>query len=324
MGRKLKGRQLTGKGLKGALQKHQILEKHNAKQSQTLSKEEQRRKDKSASMKSGGKPKKSVQKQNPQKKAFIPFSKDETVLLVGEGDFTFALSLLTQNYVAPENLIATSYDSHLDLVGKYPDVQNVLDSLTELGATVVHEVDCTKLAGTLGLNKKHKTALFSPARRLNYILFNFPHTGRGMKDVDRNIRDHQKLVLGYFQNCKEVFDIVNGNAVARNDSGYESLSSDVNKQRIILSLFEGEPYISWGVKALARNVGYRVERSGAMDWTAFPGYHHKRTNGIRDTTKPAAERDARIYVFDKAFTKEEYEKLHKKKDKGGDSDSDSE
>lgn len=324
MGRKLKGRQLTGKGLKGALQKHQILEKHNAKQSKTLSNEEQRLKDKSRSMKSGGKPKKAAQRQNQQKKAFIPFSKNETVLLVGEGDFTFALSLLTQNYVAPENLIATSYDSHLELVAKYPDVQSILDSLLELGATVMHEVDCTKLAGSLGLNKKHKTLLFSPAKRLNYIMFNFPHTGRGMKDVDRNIRDHQKLVLGYFQNCKEVFQIVNGDTVSQNDSGYHGLLSDSDKQRIILSLFDGEPYISWGVKALARDAGYRVERSGAMDWAAFSGYHHKRTNGIRDTTKPAAERDARIYVFDKSLTKEEYEKLLKKKAKSNENDSDSE
>lgn len=330
MGRKLKGRQLTGKGLKGALQKHQVIEKFHIKNDRSVLTEEQRRKEKAASMKSGGKPKKAAQKQQVQKKAFIPFEAQDTVLLVGEGDFTYALSLVKQNYVAPENLIATSFDSREELLAKYSDVQKVLDDLENEGVKVLHEVDCTRLAACLNLNKNKKqtTLLFSTPRRLNNIMFNFPHTGRGMKDVDRNIRDHQKLVLGYFENCKEVFKLVNADIRAREKqdfSGYTTLANRENyKQRIILSLFEGEPYISWGVKALARSVGYRVERSGAMDWSAFEGYHHKRTNGIRDTTKPAAERDARIYVFDKALSKEEYEKQTKKKlKKSNEDDSDS-
>lgn len=327
MARKLKGRQLTGKGLKGVLQKHQIIEKFNTKNARSQSVDEKRRKDKSASMKSGGKPKKTPAKQHPQKKAFIPFEKSDTVLLVGEGDFTFARSLVTQNYIAPENLIATSFDTHEELLEKYPDVQTVLDDLKDEGVNVLHGIDCTKLAPSLNLNKKHKTQLFSPPRRLNYIMFNFPHTGRGMKDMDRNVRDHQKLVLSYFENCKDVFQLVNNDTKGgfkQDFSGYDSVANtDNSKQKIILSLFDGEPYISWGVKALARSAGYRVERSGAMDWSAFEGYHHKRTNGIRDTTKPAAERDARIYVFDKSLSKEEYEKLTKKKSKV-ESDSDSE
>lgn len=331
MARKLKGRQLTGKGLKGALQKHQIIEKFNSKNASSQKTDEKRRMEKSASMKSGGKPKKATstkQKQNPQKKAFIPFEKSDTLLLVGEGDFTFARSLVTLNYIAAENLIATSFDTHQELLEKYPDVEEVLKDLKEEGVKVMHGIDCTKLAGSLNLNRKNKTTpLFSPPRRLNYIMFNFPHTGRGMKDMDRNVRDHQKLVLSYFENCKDVFLLVNSvtrGGSKQDFSGYESVATaESSKQKIILSLFEGEPYISWGVKALARSAGYRVERSGAMDWAAFEGYHHKRTNGIRDTTKPAAERDARIYVFDKSLTKEEYEELSKKKSKA-ETDSDSE
>jgi len=30
----------------------------------------------------------------------------------------------------------------------------------------------------------------------------------------------------------------------------------------------------------------------------FPEYHHRRTNSTKDTTKPASERDARIYIFE--------------------------
>lgn len=314
MARKLKGRHLTGKGLKGALQKHQVIEKTNGKQTKSLLAHEQRCKDKTASMKSGARSKKNSQKYSQQKKSFIPFDSDDSVLLVGEGDFTFARSLVTQGHVSPENLIATSFDTYRELINKYPAVQAVLNVLKEQGVVVLHGVDCTKLAATLNLNKKHKISLFSPPRRLNIIMFNFPHTGRGMKDVDRNIRDHQKLVLAYFKNCKEVFDIENHNNTSNQQdfSGYNYITnSEASKQKIILSLFDGEPYISWGVKALARSVGYCVERSGAMDWAAHEGYHHMCTNGIRETTKPAVERDARIYVFDKS-TRKEYEKLNKK------------
>ncbi|RKP31481.1 hypothetical protein METBISCDRAFT_26561 [Metschnikowia bicuspidata] len=326
MGRKLKGRPLTGKGLKGALQNHQILEEYKKKRSAALLNEQKQLKDEAASIKSGTKSSKTKSKQQQRKKAYIPFDSTDTLLLVGEGDFTFALSLVVQGLVAPENLTATSFDTHEELVSKYPDVQKVLDSLKKHDVHVLHGVDCMKLAVSLNLNKKYKSNLFLPPKPLQNIMFNFPHTGRGMKDVDRNIRDHQKLVLSYFQNCKEVFEIVNSRrktGASDGFAGYGGLDGDMPKQKIILSLFEGEPYVSWGIKALARSVGYKVERSGAMDWTAFKGYHHKRTNSIRDTTKPATERDARIYVFDKVHSKEKY-KLAKKKSKSNTDDSDSE
>lgn len=87
---------------------------------------------------------------------------------------------------------------------------------------------------------------------LNYIMFNFPHTGKGIKDQDRNIRDHQKLILEYFKNCKQVFELINLN----NDlQGYNTIQG-----KIIISLFEGEPYHSWGIKILEKSQGYKVEK----------------------------------------------------------------
>jgi len=83
-------------------------------------------------------------------------------------------------------------------------------------------------------------------------------------------------------------------------------------------LFEGEPYNSWNIKILGRSENYKVERSGKFGWQLFPDYHHRRTNSVRDTTKPAAERDARIYIFEQFTKKEEDEK--KKKAANSDSD----
>lgn len=318
MARKLKGRQIVGKGLKGALQHHIVKEKFQQERQKSLTLEKERRENKSKSIKGGGKQKKQHQPQ--QQRTFIPFDKKDTLLLVGEGDFSFACSIVRQALIDPANLIATSYDSKDELIEKYPTVEDNLKYLHDEGVQVIHDVDATNMVHSFKLPtnaKKGSAKLFTPHKKLNYIMFNFPHTGRGMKDMDRNVRDHQKLVLGYFKSAKLLLSLVNDdtkNALG----GYEDVQPN-NNQKIILSLFEGEPYISWGVKALARSEDYQVERSGAFNWGAFEGYHHKRTNGIRDTTKPAAERDARIYVFNKALTKEEREQEAKKK-KSKDSD----
>lgn len=309
-----------GKGLKGALQHHIVKEKFQQDRQNSLTREKERREDKTKSIKGGGKQKKQLQPH--LHKTFIPFESTETLLLVGEGDFSFACSIVKQAFIDPANLIATSYDSKEELFEKYPTVEDNLKYLKEEGVQVLHDVDALNMAHSLKLptNAKKATAgLFSPNKKLNYIMFNFPHTGRGMKDMDRNVRDHQKLVLGYFKSCKHLLSLVNDDT--RNDlAGYDDIQPN-NTQKIILSLFEGEPYVSWGVKALARSEDYRVERSGAFNWGTFVGYHHKRTNGIRDTTKPAVERDARIYVFNKALTKEEREQQAKRK-KSNDSDDD--
>ncbi|EGW31672.1 uncharacterized protein SPAPADRAFT_56474 [Spathaspora passalidarum NRRL Y-27907] len=306
MVRKLKGKNLQGKGLKGALARHQVsdnLQKKLQKNAE-ITKENQLNKAKSIKKV----PKKHNQPQ--QVKGLMPFTVDDRVLLIGEGDFSFAKSLIVQNFIQPQNLIATSYDSVEELNQKYPNVQSTLDELTEEGVKLIHEVDTTNLPQCLKLIANSKTkksgktpSLFDDRSQLNYIMFNFPHTGKGIKDVDRNIREHQKLILEYFKNCKQVFDIVND--TSKNDfAGY----SVPTEGKIILSTFEGEPYNSWGIKIIGKSQDYKVERSGKFDWAMFPEYHHRRTNSTRDTTKPAEERNARIYVFEKFKKKQEQTK----------------
>ncbi|KAJ5643056.1 uncharacterized protein N7484_005563, partial [Penicillium longicatenatum] len=72
----------------------------------------------------------------PQKKGplqanqrpIVPFLRGDRVLLIGEGDFSFARSLATQYKC--HKLYATCYDSRETLLGKYPQAeQNILDIL---------------------------------------------------------------------------------------------------------------------------------------------------------------------------------------------------
>ena len=50
----------------------------------------------------------------------------------------------------------------------------------------------------------------------------------------------------------------------------------------------------------------------------FPEYHHRRTTSMKDTTKPANERDARMYIFENSPNKI----LKQRKRGNGNSDSD--
>lgn len=324
MAKKPKNKQIVGKGLKGALLKHFVNEQLKQNRQQAVKEAITKKADKEKSIKSGRS--KGSKKQQHHIKALVPFNRDETLLLVGEGDFSFASSLVRNHLINPENLIATSYDSEEEIKSKYPGAEDHLLYLKNEGSRVLHQVDATNIPFALKLvnanRKKTGTKLFTPYKKLNHVMFNFPHTGRGMKDVDRNIRDHQKLVLGYFKSAHELLDMAN--QTASNDLGGYAESQNETRADVILSLFEGEPYISWGVKALARSEGLLVNQSGKFEWSAFEGYHHKRTNGIRDTTKPAAERDARIYIFDLKDPKTpDKKKINKQRGKPiNDSDSD--
>ncbi|KAE8148220.1 hypothetical protein BDV25DRAFT_20629 [Aspergillus avenaceus] len=52
----------------------------------------------------------------------IPFDKRDRILLIGEGDFSFARSLVVQHRC--KNILATCYDSKDDLYSKYPQAES--------------------------------------------------------------------------------------------------------------------------------------------------------------------------------------------------------
>ncbi|OAL35507.1 hypothetical protein AYO20_05126 [Fonsecaea nubica] len=63
----------------------------------------------------------------PQARVKVPFTKNDNVLLVGEGEFSFSLSLRQHHKV--NQIVATCYDSEDVLQSKYPDVQKTITQL---------------------------------------------------------------------------------------------------------------------------------------------------------------------------------------------------
>lgn len=91
---------------------------------------------------------------------------EDKLLLVGEGNFSFARSL-AENYLSggAEGMIATCYDSEEVLYEKYEEAKENVELIREFGATVMFEVDATKFSKEIKKNKYTK------------IIFNFPHAG---------------------------------------------------------------------------------------------------------------------------------------------------
>lgn len=327
MARRLKGKG-HAKGLKAALLNHQA----SVKQNNNLKKKQENKLKQKTQLNKNQK----AQKLKVENQKFIPFSKNETLMLIGEGDLSFARSIVEEGYILPENLIVTSYDnSPTELKLKYPhSFEENYDFLVSENVKIFFQIDCTKLIKSFKISKHTPwSKIMGPTWKYKYlqnIMFNFPHTGRGIKDQDRNIMEHQELVFGFFDSAKQLFQLVNSGKKSTeigHSQGY-SLGNEKDQKgniteeglgKIILSLFDGEPYDSWSVKILAKNNGLQLERSGKFQWENFKNYNHRRTNSEQDTTKPAKDRDARIYIFKKF---EKFSKKRAREDSDDEDDSD--
>ncbi|KAK0646269.1 hypothetical protein B0T16DRAFT_429142 [Cercophora newfieldiana] len=231
----------------------------------------------------------------------IPFSPHHHILLVGEGDLSFAASLATHH--ACTHLTATVYEpSEAAFLEKYPHAAAHITTLSAApGAKLLFGIDARRMAPFL--KSKH-----SDTGAMDRILFNFPHVGGKSTDVNRQVRHNQELLVEFFQ---------------------RAIPSLAPRGKVVVTLFEGEPYTLWNVRDLARHAGLAVERSFRFRAEAYPGYRHARTLGVvrrRDGEESTSgwrgeERAAKSYVF---VRKEDAPAPGKRKRKGESSGSESE
>jgi 25S rRNA (uracil2634-N3)-methyltransferase len=182
----------------------------------------------------------------------IPFSPEDRILLVGEGDLSFSASLVEHHFCA--DVTATVLEKTLEeLAGKYPHVSENIAKIEAEGSKVMHGVDATNMRPFV--DKKGKDGVGVMDR----IIFNFPHVGGKSTDVNRQVRYNQELLVSFFKQAQ--LSLAPGGS-------------------IIVTLFEGEPYTLWNVRDLARHSGLQVERSFRFQASAYPDYHHARTLGV--------------------------------------------
>lgn len=117
------------------------------------------------------------------------YNRDDSILVVGDGDFTFCGGLVKHRKTG-SNLVCTSYDSHKTVLKKYPKAKEVLDKLRSAGAEVLHDVDGTNLRRTL----PEKFA----KQKFDRIVFNFPHSG------EQRVHLNRALLRNFFDSAKTI------------------------------------------------------------------------------------------------------------------------
>ncbi|KAE9407786.1 hypothetical protein BT96DRAFT_986421 [Gymnopus androsaceus JB14] len=228
----------------------------------------------------------------------IPFQPTDTILLIGEGDFSFARALARPSasrtelahlaHLPPKNITATAYDSEESCYSKYPDAEEILERVSKF-----------------------------KGRKWSKIVWNFPHAGKGIDDQDRNILSNQMLILGFLRSAAKflkegpVPSILGAGKNKRKvdddeeeeeiQSEQEELDDDMDspietqtaKGTILITLRNVVPYTSWDVPRLAKNPPppmqgstpsnprYTLLRSFAFRREIWDGYEHRMTKGLR-------------------------------------------
>ncbi|KAJ3045066.1 hypothetical protein HDV00_011791 [Rhizophlyctis rosea] len=194
------------------------------------------------------------------------FTRTHKILLIGEGDFSFAQALATA-LGTTSNITATSFDSQSDVFKKYPSARDTLQQLKSKIATILHSID----ARTLSQNSK--IASSSPFDR---IVFNFPHVGGSQTE---DVAENQALLSDFFAECLNLLS-PNG--------------------EIHVALRETPFYARWEIEELANGKGLKLKEKVGFENELFSslGYAPQRTNpAVR--AAPTLE-NASVYVFVKA------------------------
>ncbi|KAF5352843.1 hypothetical protein D9756_006104 [Leucocoprinus leucothites] len=244
----------------------------------------------------------------PNQRPTIPFVSTDRILLIGEGNFSFARALViyppsTLDNLPPNNVTATAYDTEQECYEKYPDAEEIVAALRDRGVEILFGVDATKLEKVHGFK----------GRKWDRIVWNFPHAGSGITDQDRNILSNQILILDFLRSASRFLN--NGPVpsvhkhkkrirteeeeeedVDINDADGSSTSANpsiATRGTILLTLRHVPPYTLWDVPRLAKkppqptsaskppNPHYIQLRSFVFHRDLWTGYEHRMTKGER-------------------------------------------
>lgn len=181
-----------------------------------------------------------------------------TVLLVGEGNLSFALSLTQKQRIKPANMIATTFEKEDDLS---TEAEANAEKLKARGAFVQHGVNSGKIAGIFA------------ARQFDTIIFQFPHTGS------------REPVHGHNPNFILVRDFLRNAVQLLSQQGC-----------VLISAVDSPHYRgAFQFEEAADIAGFEEPVSCPFDPSDFPGYEHSMTH--RSGSALDNHDDFRTWVF---------------------------
>ncbi|KAI3892391.1 hypothetical protein MKX03_012609 [Papaver bracteatum] len=182
------------------------------------------------------------------------YNSSQKILLVGEGDFSFA-SCLAHAFGSASNMVATSLDSEDTLCTRLPSSQLHIKDLRSLGCLVLHNVDVNFMASSF------RYPLLA-RMKFNRIVYNFPHAGHfKMSETNHSvIQRHKNLLSGFFRNSIKMLKEDGEVHVAHRDD---------------------HPYNRWEIEKLANEAGLIL--IATIDFCSFQyvGYNNRRGGSIR-------------------------------------------
>lgn len=155
------------------------------------------------------------------------------VLTIGDGDFSFSLSLARHfNKKCHNKLIATSHESLQSLYDTYPDFEVILSELNSLGVSIYHEIDASNLSEDI---KKLKF------NRYDKIIWNFPcvRIDNGNDGQTSELEQNVELLTKFFNQVKSIL-----------------ISSSYSQTEIHITHKTIEPFCWWNIIDIARSCGY--------------------------------------------------------------------
>ncbi|KAL3618532.1 hypothetical protein CASFOL_037614 [Castilleja foliolosa] len=200
-----------------------------------------------------------------QERRITHYSSAQSILLVGEGEFSFSCSLAVAFGLAT-NIVATSFDTYEILMVKYKGAYANLAVLEIMGATVLHGVDATQMKNFPDLR----------LWKFDRIIYNFPHAGFYGKEANPElIRMHRNLVFGFLMNASTMLR-----------SGGEIHINHKTKA----------PFNSWRIEDLASECSLLCIGQDNFRIEDYPGYQNKRGSGSR-SDEPFPLGECRTFKF---------------------------
>lgn len=169
-----------------------------------------------------------------------PYANEKSsVLVVGDGDFTFSRGLI-RSRTTGNNVTATTFDTFATVKKKYSNATECISEIKRKGGKVIHGIDATKLDQYQDL-----LPLFQ------YIVFNFPHTGQQRVHLNR------VLLESFFTSAREKL---------------------VYDGEVHVALKTRPPYSNWNIEEQAQKAGLVLKARTAFQCHYFPGYNHRTTD----------------------------------------------